>query len=249
MISAIILTKNEENTIVDCLESVSWCNEIIIIDDYSTDRTLEVIKSFNPGAKIIQRKLDGDFASQRNFGLEKAKNDWILFVDADERLSNGLKGEIQDFLEEKNKKYDAFYLIRKDIMWSKELKHGEVGNIRLLRFGKKDSGEWKGKVHEIWEVKGSIGVLKMPLYHYPHQTVEEFLREINSYTDLRAKELFERGEKVGFLKIIFYPLLKFKVNYFLKMGFLDGIEGLVFAVMMSFHSFLVRAKLWTYLNK
>ncbi len=244
MISVIILTKNEENNIIDCLESVSWCDEIIIVDDYSTDRTLEVIKNFSPRIKIYQRSLQNDFSAQRNFGLSKAKGEWILFIDADERLSNGLRGEIQDFLETTPQKYNGFYLVRKDILWGKQLNHGELGSIKLLRFGKKGFGEWKGKVHEIWDIKDNIGNFKMPLFHYPHQSIEEFLREINYYTDLRAKELYDMGEKVNFLKIILYPLLKFKVNYFFKLGFLDGIEGLVFALMMSFHSFLVRGKLW-----
>lgn len=249
MISIIILTKNEENNIVDCLESVDWCDEIIVIDDFSTDRTLQVIKNFNRRVKIFQHELRGDFSAQRNFGLSKARGGWVLFVDADERLSNGLKGEIMDYASFKNKNYNGFYMQRKDIIWGKELQHGEVGNIKLLRFGKKNAGIWRGKVHEVWEISGRLGNFKMPLLHYPHQTVGNFLREINYYTDLRAKELCDRGESVSFLKIILYPVLKFKINYFLKLGFLDGIEGLVFALMMSFHSFLVRAKLWTYLNK
>ncbi len=244
MISAIVLTKNEENNIIDCLDSISWCDEIIVIDDISKDRTLEVIRNFNPRVKIYQRNLQNDFSAQRNFGLSKAKGDWILFIDADERLSNGLKGEIQDFLEIKNKNNKGFYLYRKDVLWGKQLNHGEAGSIKLLRFGKKDTGEWKGKVHEVWDIKENLGNFKMPLYHFPHQNIEEFIREINYYTDLRSKELFDRGESVSFIKIVLYPLIKFKVNYFLRLGFLDGVEGLVFALMMSFHSFLVRSKLW-----
>lgn len=244
MISIIILTKNEENNIIDCLETVAWCDEIVVIDDFSTDRTLQVIKNFNPRVKIFQHELLKDFSAQRNFGLSKAKGEWILFIDADERLSNGLKGEIMDYLSSEDKNYAGFYVQRKDFFGKKELKHGEVSNIKLLRFAKKDAGVWEGKVHETWEIKGSLSNFSMPLYHYPHQSIGEFLKEINFYTDLRAKELFARREKEGSLKIILYPLLKFKINYFLKLGFLDGIEGLIFAIMMSFHSFLVRGKLW-----
>jgi glycosyltransferase involved in cell wall biosynthesis len=249
MISVIILTKNEENNIVDCLESVSFCDEIIIIDDFSTDRTLQVVKNFNLRVKIFQRKLEGDFSAQRNFGLTKAKNDWILFVDADERLSNGLKGEIMDFISAKNKSCDGFYIQRKDIIWGKELNHGELGKIKLLRFAGKNKGVWKGKVHETWNINGSIGNFKMPLFHYPHQSIADFLKEINYYTDLRAKELYAKGVKTNGYKVVLYPMGKFTQNYFLKLGFLDGIEGLVFAIMMSLHSFLVRAKLWAYLKK
>ncbi|MCL6096820.1 MAG: glycosyltransferase family 2 protein [Patescibacteria group bacterium] len=249
MVSAIILAKNEENNIVDCLESIDWCDEIIVIDDFSTDRTLEVIKNFNRRVKIFQHELGGDFSAQRNFGLSKARGEWVLFVDADERLSNGLKGEIMDYVSLKNKNYDGCYMQRKDIIWGKELQHGEVGNIKILRFGKKNAGIWRGKVHEIWEISGSLGNFKMPLLHYPHQSIGSFLREINYYTDLRAKELYDSGIRTDFYQIILYPIAKFILNYFINRGFLDGIEGLVFAIMMSFHSFLVRAKLWTHANK
>jgi len=249
MISVVILTKDEEANIVDCLESIVWCDEVIIVDDYSTDRTLQVIKNFNPRVKIFQHGLEEDFSAQRNFGLSKAKGDWVLFVDADERLSNGLAGEIRDFLEQKEPDVNGFYMQRKDIMWGKELKYGESGSIKLLRFAKKNTGFWRGKVHEVWEIKGNLGNFKMPLFHYPHQSIGIFLREINYYTDLRAKELYDSGIRTNFYKIILYPKAKFFLNYFLKLGFLDGIEGLVFAIMMSFHSFLVRAKLWSYANK
>ncbi len=249
MITAVVLTKNEENNIVDCLESISWCQEIIVIDDYSADRTLGVIKNFNPRVKIFQRELQGDFSAQRNLGLSKAKGEWILFIDADERLSNGLRGEMMDYVSSKNKTYNGFYVRRKDTIWGKELNHGEVGNIKLLRFAAKGKGKWEGKVHEVWNVKGSTGCFKMPLFHYPHQAVSHFLKEINYYTDLRAKELYDRGVRTNLYQIILYPKAKFFLNYFLRLGFLDGIEGLVFAIMMSFHSFLVRAKLWTYANK
>jgi len=249
MISVVVLTKNEEVNIVDCLESIAWCDEIVIIDDYSTDRTLQIIKNFNPRVKIFQHELKMDFSAQRNFGLSKAKGDWILFVDADERPSNSLKGEIMDYVSSKNTEYAGFSIQRRDIMWGKELKHGEAGSIRLIRFGKKNSGSWFGKVHEDWQISGKIGEFNTQLLHYPHQTIAEFLKEINYYTDLRAKELYDSGIRTNFFQIILYPKAKFILNYFFKLGILDGIEGLVFAMLMSFHSFLVRAKLWIYIKK
>lgn len=129
-------------------------------------------------------------------------------------------------------------------MWGKELRYGEMGNIKLLRLAKKNAGEWKGKVHEKWFVEGKIAQLQNPLTHFPHQSMTEFLQEINFYTGLRAKELYERGIKVPWWSIIVYPKGKFLINYFIKRGFLDGLEGFIFAIMMSFHSFLVRGKLW-----
>ena len=124
------------------------------------------------------------------------------------------------------------------------LNHGESGNIKLLRFGKKHSGVWVGKVHEEWQVDGKKGELGSFLLHYPHQTLNEFLTEINFYSTLRANELYEKKITVSYLDLLKYPVAKFLLNYFLKLGFLDKMEGLMFALMMSFHSFLVRGKLW-----
>lgn len=241
-ISAIILTKNEEENIVDCLDSLDWCSERIIIDDNSGDRTKELAEK---KAIIENHSLQEDFASQRNYGLTKAKGEWILFVDADERVGEELKNEIiYRISQAENKGINGYYIGRTDIMWGKALTHGESGSIKLLRLARKNSGEWEGKVHEEWKIKEPKGQLESVFTHYPHKTLEEFITEINFYTDIRAKELNEQGIKGSFLPIVLYPVGKFFVNYVLKRGFLDGVPGLLVAVLMSFHSFLVRGKLW-----
>jgi hypothetical protein len=116
--------------------------------------------------------------------------------------------------------------------------------MKLLRLGRKGFGEWKGMAHERWKINGPVGKLMNPILHFPHKTFDEFLKEINFYTDIRAKELKDKNMKVFFWSIFFYPLGKFVINYVVKRGFMDGIHGLVFAITMSFHSFLVRGKLW-----
>jgi len=256
MISTVVLTKNEEKNIVDCLESLLWCDEIIVIDDNSEDRTVEIVQNsklraqnYSSKLKIYKRSLNNDFATQRNYGLSKANGDWVLFVDADERVPEALASEIINLIRltgsgQISNEYNGFYIKRRDFMWGKELKHGETGNIYLLRLAKKNKGKWEGRVHEEWKIEGRIGTLKNHLDHYPHPTISEFLSDINFYTDLRAKELFEKGLRSNFISILFYPTAKFLSNYFLKLGFLDGMQGLAFAIMMSFHSFLVRGKLW-----
>lgn len=247
MLSVVIIAKNEEKNILDCLETVLWADEIIIVDDNSEDRTIEVVKSLSSKKiKVYSKSLNEDFASQRNYALSKATKKWILFLDADERVTNELREEINTFLIENIKisNINGFFIKRKDIMWGKELKYGETGSIKLLRFAKKDSGIWKGKVHEIWEVEGNISEMENNLIHFPHQTIDEFLSEINFYTTLRAKELYENKIESSVKNIILYPKGKFIKNYFIKLGFLDGIEGLIFAIFMSLHSFLVRGKLW-----
>jgi glycosyltransferase involved in cell wall biosynthesis len=242
MVSAIVLTKNEEKNIEDCLDTLSWCDEVIVIDDNSIDKTVALAKK--KSAQVFIYPLKNNFSQQRNFGLEKAKGDWVLFVDADERVSSALWYEIMEYTNNAINNYSGFYLKRIDSMWGKFLRYGETGNITLLRLAKKDAGKWEGKVHEKWQIKGNTVVLHNVLSHYPHQTIKDFLKEINYYTDLRAAELFDNKVKVRWSSIIFYPKAKFILNYFLRLGFLDGLPGLVFALMMSFHSFLVRAKLW-----
>jgi len=246
MITAIILTKNEEKNIIDCTEDLHFCSEIIIIDDYSTDKTPELIENLsskNKKIKVFRRKLENDFSKQRQFGIENSTNDWIFFVDADERITNELATEIKENISE-DSKYGGFLIPRRDFMWRKSLNHGETGNIKLLRLFNKNSGKLEGKVHETWVTKKDVGRLINPILHYPHPTISEFLREINFYTDLRANELYDKKVKVSALSIVLYPKAKFIKNFIFKRGFLDGSAGLVHAILMSFHSFLVRGKLW-----
>ena len=242
MISAIVLTKDEEKNIEACLDSLSWCDEQIVIDDYSQDKTVDIAKK--KGAKVFTHSLQNDFEEQRNFGLSKAKGDWILFVDADERVSSALWYEIMQHTNESLEDFSGYYIKRLDTMWGKTLKYGETGNIKLLRLAKKGAGKWEGNVHEVWKINGKTTTLQNPLDHYPHATIKEFLQEINFYTDLRAQELFKRKTTTNWFLILLYPKSKFIQNYFIKRGFLDGIHGFVFAMIMSLHSFLVRGKLW-----
>lgn len=142
MITAIILTKNEEENIVDCMEGVMFCSEIIVVDDNSTDRTKELVAGFSrthPKIKLFTRELGTNFSAQRQFGIDKSKFDWILFVDADERISPELAEEIEESVEN-NSQLGGFLIPRRDFMWGKILEHGETGNIKLLRlFNKNES--------------------------------------------------------------------------------------------------------------
>ena len=239
-ISAVVLTKNEEKNIADCLDCLSFCDEIIVVDDGSEDRTTEIAEKM--GAKVFTRFLDNDFSKQRNFGLEKANNEWTIFIDADERITTSLKSAIENAIY--SDQYDGFLIKRQDVVFGKRLEYGETGNISFVRLARKNAGKWAGEIHEVWKIKGKIGILRTPLIHYPHQTIKEFLSEINFYTDIKSLQLYNMGIKVHFWSIIIYPKAKFLLNYFMKRGFLDGTAGLVFALMMSLHSFLVRAKLW-----
>ena len=250
-ISACVLVRNEEDKISKCLMSVSWCDEIIIADDSSRDQSLKIIKNLiqsklfrNCPVRVYKRSLNSDFSAQRNFVMSKARNKWILFIDADEIVSEELKMEIRKKIVFGNTKISGYYLKRKDYFLGRILNHGETGKIKFVRLAKKDSGEWRGSVHEKWEVKEPIAILNNPLEHYPHKNVAEFLQKINNYSDIVAQYWKEQGRRSNITEIVFFPIFKFIDNYCLKSGYLDGIPGFIMAAMMSFHSFLVRSKVY-----
>lgn len=240
MISGIVLTSNNATTIERCLESLTWCDEIIVIDDNSTDDTKKIAEK--KGATVYLHQLNKNFAEQRNFGLKKAKEEWVLFLDSDEIVTKKLAKEIQEVINHIDAQ--GFYLKRRDVLFGTQLQFGETANVRLLRLGKKDAGIWKRRVHETWDIQGTVGTLVHPLLHYPHQTMTEFIADINAYSTLHAEELYKEGKKVNAWEIVMYPLGKFLQNYFWRQGFRDGTPGAILAMMMSLHSFLARGKLY-----
>ena len=257
MLSAIVLTHNDGKILSRCLASVTWCDEVIVVDDDSTDETVGVAKKF--GVTVFARSLNNDFAAQRNFGLSKAKSDWVLFVDSDEVVSEELAKEINSIVLMPNAKcqmLNGWNLKRKDYFLGTWLAHGETANVKLLRLAKKDAGRWQRPVHEVWSPfakasgdKKRIGELHYPLFHFPHPNVAQFLEEINRYSSLNAQFLYRKNIGVRWWQIVAYPLAKFFVNYIIRLGFLDGTAGAVVAIMMSMHSFLTRAKVWVLYNK
>ncbi len=246
MISSVVLTRNDEATVAKTLESLTWCDETIVVDDASTDSTVAIAKNFTN--KIFQHPLNGDFAAQRNFGLAKAKNDWVLFVDSDEVVSDALAKEITPIRSGMTEK-SGYFIKRRDILWGRELKYGEQGRMKLLRLAKKDAGKWVRPVHEVWAIKGIVGELRNPLFHFPHPSVAQYLDEINRYSSLNASYLYKQRIRVHWWHIVAYPVSKFFLNYIIRLGFLDGTPGAVVAIMMSMHSFLTRAKLWQLWDK
>jgi len=240
MLTAIVLAKNEAENIKDCLATLAFCDQTLVIDDQSTDDTVTLAQE--AGATVIKHPLNHDYAAQRNYALTQAKNGWVLFVDADERVSPELASEIQTAIQNSN--YQGYFLKREDILFGKKLTHGETVNVRLLRLAQKSAGQWSRQVHETWQIKGPVGELQNPLKHYSHQDLTGFLTKMNEYSTLHAQVLYKQGIKASLFQIIFYPLGKFLQNWLLRGGFLDGMPGFIMAWMMSFHSFLSRAKLY-----
>lgn len=222
MISAVILSPNKDAVSKRTLDSLSFTDEILYIP------------------------VHNDFAQARNEGLQKAQYDWILFVDTDEEISKKLAEEIIK-VQNTTSSIGAYYITRRDFFWGKELKYGETYTARsngIIRFVRKGSGVWVGKVHEEFKTTNKTATLEGFINHYPHQTIADFLTSINSYSTLRADELVNMHVRTNVFQIVLFPFGKFWYTYFLKLGFLDGAAGFVYSFMMSFHSFLVRSKLY-----
>lgn len=188
-----------------------------------------------------------DFALVRNKELAKANTPWVLFLDSDEVISQKLEAEIE--LAIKNTQVAAYYIKRQDIFLGKYLKHGETGNAKFIRLARKDYGKWVRPVHEVWEGQGRVDTLTNPLLHYSHKSISSFLDKINLYSSIDAQYRFQSGKKSNLGKIAFYPILKFILNYVFKLGFMDGVPGVIMAMMMSFHSYLTWTKLYLLWHK
>lgn len=243
MLYAAILTHNEEKNISHLIESLSFCDGIFVIDHESSDKTVELARK--AGAKVIQQESKS-FADRRNSVLKHIKEgDWLHYVDADEEITIKLQKEIIAVLE--SPKYFAYAIPRQDIFWGHALKYGEVWRARhkgIVRLVQKGSGKWKGEVHEVFEAKGAVGKLLNPIIHRSHDGIADFLYSVNNFSTLRASEIYKSGYRSHAAKILIVPPLKFIYTYFLLGGILDGPAGFVYSFMMTFHSFLVRSKVY-----
>ena len=242
-ISAVVLTHNSVKFVGKALKSLKWCDEIVVIDDVSDDGIERVAKKYK--AKFYRRKMDGDFATQRNFAYTKVKNDWILFVDADEAVTKGLKNEIEQKFSQGVGEISAFGMRRNDYFLDHLLKYGPAGQAYFWRLVNKKSCRWVGKIFEIPQVDGWQICLESRLDHYRHEGAAELVIKANYYSDLEAKMLFKNKVKPRPKQIIWDPIVRFCHYYFWQKAFLDGIPGLIFVVLGSvLVKQLTEIKLW-----
>jgi len=189
----------------------------------------------------IKKPFIKDFAKERNQAMKNLKTRWVLFVDSDEEISKELLKEIKQAI--KNNQYN-YQLKRQDWFLNRKLRFGETSKVRLTRLVQKRTGQWQGKVHETFKSKLAIKTLKHPLIHQRNINISQFLDRLNSYTDIRVKELLQQNQSFSLFQLLFYPPLKFIHNYIFKLGFLDGLPGFVIAFLMSLHSLFIRIKLY-----
>jgi len=241
--AAIITNKLSLNPLL--LNSLSFANEIIIITD-SPPRHLEHRQgiSLHPlkKVKIFYHPLNHDFSAQRNFALQKAKSDWVLFVDDDEYVGTELAREIIETI--KTSDFNGYLIKRLDVVYHTPFLHGETGNLKILRLGRRISGKFVRPVHEVWQIKGMVGELRSPLYHIKDHFVSEFISRMDLYGHIDSKILSTEGKPFSWFRLLIYPLAKFKLNYIFRAGFLDGTAGLFLAYLMAVQSLTVRVFQW-----
>jgi len=225
-ISGLAIVFNEEKHIKGLIESMSFVDELIIVDSFSTDKTVEIAKSF-PHVRVIQNKFE-DFTKQRNLALSHAKYNWVLFLDADERIPKKLRKEIIQTVNSTETK-DAYFFVRKFIYKNKPLRFSGWQTDKNFRLFKKDKAEYKADqlVHETLNVNGTIGILKNKLIHYSFENYEIYRKKMVSYGRLRAKELFLKRKKTNLIQLYLKPVYKFLYDYIIRLGILDGKKGIV----------------------
>ena len=221
-ITAIIPTYNEENNITEAIEQVNWADEVLVIDSYSTDKTVEIAKSMN--AKVIQRKFD-NYSEQKNFAIEQAKYDWIFVLDADERITEDLKLELIDKLYNEGDE-KAFWIPRENYFLNRKVRFSGWQNDKVIRLFNRKFAKYNGKlVHEEVYCQTKTGYLKSVLKHYTYKSYSDYLNKIKKYSHLKALELFQKNIKPRFYYQFFKPYYRFVYHYFINFGFLDGKIG------------------------
>jgi (heptosyl)LPS beta-1,4-glucosyltransferase len=241
-ISVVIVTKNEERNIRDCLNTASWADEIVIVDSYSTDRTVEIGKEFTD--KIFQRPWEG-FGIQKNFSMEKATCPWIFILDSDERISPELKDEILNTIRSSPKQVVGYQVPRRNYFyghWIRNCGCYPDHQLRLLRNGSGYLDD--AEPHNKMVLNGEMETLKAPLDHLTSPTINDHLKKFPNFSRLAALEKFKTKKTVGWYDLFFPPLATFLKIYFSKGGYREGITGFIYSGFASLYTFLKYAKIW-----
>lgn len=243
-LSVVTIAKNEENMIRGCFESIkNLADEIIVIDDFSTDKTLQIAKKYTK--KIFKNKLEG-FATQKNLGINKAKGEWILVLDADERVSGKLAKEIKRAINQK-KSSVAYVFPRVNYFLAKKMNYGGWQNDRVTRLFKKNKAKYASQeIHEYLNIKGKVGNLKNPIYHFSHRTILDNIYKIPQFCMLQAQHhhLNEAPQVTKWL-ITRRMFKHFFYRYVRCRGYRDGMEGFLEALFQTFsYVFIIQSMLW-----
>jgi glycosyltransferase involved in cell wall biosynthesis len=240
-LSVTVIAWNEEERLRGCLESVAWADEIVVVDAESTDKTAALARDFTD--RVWVRPWPG-FATQKNFALAQATGDWVLSLDADERVTPDLADRIRAILAADGPA-DGYSVPRRNIFWGAWVRHGGLYPDYQLRLFRRGAGRFvDDAVHESVRVDGRVEVLGEALLHQSYRDLEDFVRRSNRYSTLAAQDWVRRGRGVSLAALIMKPLGRFLSMYIVQRGFLDGWRGLVLAVLYAEYVFLRMAKAW-----
>jgi glycosyltransferase involved in cell wall biosynthesis len=240
-ISVVVLTRNEEENIADCLDTVQWADELLVLDSGSDDGTVEIARS--KGARVRERPFD-NYALQRNAALEMASGEWVFFVDADERVTPELAQEAR--LAADRSGFEGWWVPRKNHIFGAWIRHAgwyPDHQLRLLRREKARYDE-RREVHELVQLDGEAGYLESHLIHYNYSTVGEFRRKQDRYTDYEARMLLEGGQRAKPWNFLLQPLRQFRWRYVSLQGYRDGWRGLLLSVLMAYYEFVRYWRVW-----
>jgi len=228
-LSACIITYNEADRIEACLRSVSFCDEIVVVDSHSTDVTRELARAM--GARVIERDWPG-YRTQKQFAVDAAANDWVLCLDADERVSAELRAEIKTAQAGGFASHAGWSVPRITDYFGRFLRHGNAYPDRLTRLFDRRRGRWIGQeIHENTRVDGPVGRMRGHLEHFSYRSLADHQARMQRYASLMARALYNSGKRCGLGKVLLNPQWRFARGYVLRLGFLDGWRGLVFALI------------------
>jgi len=240
-LSVCIICYNERRNIKRCLDSITWADEIVVVDSLSSDDTLEIAEQYTDS--VFQRTWTG-YADQKNYALTKAHGEWVLSLDADEAVTPQLKGEILTEIVSPDAK-DGYRIPRRSFYQGRWILHSGFYPDRQLRLFRRQKARWiGGRVHERVEIAGEVGDLANDLLHYPYRgVISGQLQTVDSFSGLMAADLYEKGKRFHIPLLLFRPLFKFLEVYILKRGFLDGLPGLIIAATSAYALFVRYVKL------
>jgi glycosyltransferase involved in cell wall biosynthesis len=240
-ISVVIITYNEERNIMDCLESVKWADEIVLVDSISQDRTVELCRKITD--KIYRRPWPG-FGPQKNFGIDHTTSEWILIVDADERVPAALRNEIIETVRQPGEKV-GYHIPRRNFWYGKWIRWAGMYPDYQLRLFKKAAGRYNDVlVHENLILNGPTGYLKNPLDHITERRLSDHMKKFMQYTTLAAEEKAKKRDEVSIFDLAFNHAATFIKSYLIRQGFRDGIHGFIVSVLAGMYTFVKYAKLW-----
>lgn len=235
-VTAIIPTFNEEHNIEAAIASVSWADEIIVVDSFSTDNTIAIAKE--KGVRILQRDYEHS-ASQKNWTIPQASHEWIFLLDADERVDNELKDDVQNTLSKNTNSHSAFWIKRRNFFMGSEIKYSGWQGDKVVRLFKRDNCKYENKsVHAEIICDGTIGTLKGKLDHYTFKDIFHYLEKWDRYTTMSGTDRANRGEKPTLFHFLVKPAFRFFQDYFLKLGILDGLTGFILCSLSSMSVFM-----------